>query len=85
MADAPLCVGIPDWFLFLVWRDRNFVKNRFADTTYLVRLMVLVEALEHELISDLVLDFSPHRQIRTQKMQVALHAVFFEKENFLSR
>jgi len=46
--------------------------------------MVLVEALEHELISDLVLDFFPHRQIRTQKMQVALHAVFFEKEDFLS-
>ena len=47
--------------------------------------MVLIEALEHELISDLVLDFSPHRQIRTQKMQVTLHAVFFEKEDFLSR
>ena len=77
-------------FSFLCRRDSTledwyFVKNRLADTTYLVRLMVLGEALEHEFISDLVLDISQHRQIRTQKMQVALHAVFFEKEDFLSR
>lgn len=65
--------------------DWYFVKNRLADTTYLVRLMVLVEALEHEFISDLVLDISQHRRILTQMMQVALHAEFFEKTDFLSR
>ena len=65
--------------------DWYFVKNRLADTAYLVRLMVLVEALEHEFISDLVLDISQHRRILTQMMQVALHAEFFEKTDFISR
>lgn len=57
MADAPFAISeYRIGFCFLVGQDRYFVKNRFAYTTYLVRFIVFVEALEHEFISDLVID-----------------------------